>query len=252
MKILRFIITSLIFALICQNSFAMEQNFVSGISSNEISIDSNFNGQDILLFGAKASAGKLIVAVRGPKRDFLVTKKDKTLGIWHNSKRIRFKNTESYYAMFSTFDDSAISPDLLKKLGLGMDNLNYDITIGTNATEEDKPQFTNELIKNLKKENLYYEGVGDVVFLDETLFKVTLHFPKNISQGVYNVDLYFLNEGALESFQTIPIYVNQVGLSAKISKSAYGESFIYGIASVLLALIMGWVANYIFNRFIEK
>ena len=50
---------------------------ISGISSNEINIDTQFNGTKILLFGAKRDAGDIIIAVRGPKKDFIVTKKQK-------------------------------------------------------------------------------------------------------------------------------------------------------------------------------
>ncbi len=252
MILLRFFTISLILLSTYKTSYGADQNFVSGISTNEINIDSNFNGQDILLFGAKSYAGKLIIAIRGPEKDFLVTKKDKLFGIWHNSKRVKFKDTASYYAIFSTFGDNAVSPELLKKLGLGSANLKYAIDRAAKINDKEKIKFTSELINNLKKEDLYSKGTGKIDFLDETLFKVNLSFPKNISQGTYNVDLYFINEGNLESFQTIPIYVNQVGLSAKISKEAYNNSFIYGVVSILLALLIGWIANYVFNRFIEK
>ena len=243
---------TLLILILGNSSIALSQNFVSGISSNKINIDSNFNGQDILLFGAKSSAGKLIIAVRGPKKNFLVTKKGQTLGIWHSKKRVKFENITSYYAIFSTFDDNSVPHGLLKILGLGSDNLQYDTEDNIKISDAQESNFTHELVKNLKKDNLYSTGAGRINFLDETLFKVNLNFPKNISQGVYNADLYFINDGNLESFQTIPIYVNQSGLSAKISRMAYQDSFIYGIIAILLALIIGWIANYIFNRFIEK
>lgn len=252
MRISKYILTLLVLVFAANTAFANPQNFVSAISSNEIDIDSNFNGKKILLFGAKSSAGKLIIAVRGPKKDFLVTKKDKIFGIWHNSKRLKFRNASSYYAIFSTFDDNIISDYLLKRLNLGTDNLSFDAVNNESINDEEKINFTYELIKNLKSENLYSKGTGKINFLDETLFKIDLNFPKNISQGAYNVDLYFINGRTLESFQTIPIYVNQIGLSAKISRAAYDNSFLYGILSVILALTIGWIANYIFNRFIGK
>ena len=252
MRISKYLLTLLVLAFTTSGAFANPQNFVSAISSNEINIDSNFNGKTILLFGAKSSAGKLIIAIRGPQKDFLVTKKDKLFGIWHNSKRLRFKDASSYYAIFSTFDDNIISNDLLKKFNLGTDNLLFETIKNKSINNEEKINFTYELVKNLKSENLYSKGTGRINFLDETLFKIDLEFPKNISQGAYSVDLYFINEGTLESFQTIPIYVNQIGLSAKISRAAYESSFFYGILSVILALLIGWIANYVFNRFIGK
>jgi hypothetical protein len=79
-----------------------------------------------------------------------------------------------------------------------------------------------------------------------------MHFPKNIARGVYTVEIYLISEDKLTSFQSIPIYVNQVGLSAKILDFAYQESFLYGLITVAIALVFGLVANYLFSRFIGK
>jgi uncharacterized protein (TIGR02186 family) len=251
-KIIKFNIFTFFLIIFSGSAYANIQNFVSGISSNEINISSNFTGQKILLFGAKSNAGKLIVAVRGPEKNFLVTKKGRTFGVWHNSKRIKFENASSYYFIFSTFDDNLVSDDLLKKLGIGSANLNYNIQSSDSFDKNEKINFKFELINNLKDKKLFSTNAGRIDFLDESLFKVELEFPKNVTQGVYNVDIYFVNDKMVESFQTIPIYVNQVGLSAKIYNSAYNNSFLYGVLAVIIALIIGWIANYLFARFIGK
>jgi len=79
-----------------------------------------------------------------------------------------------------------------------------------------------------------------------------LDFPKNISRGIYTVEIYLINEGSLVSFQSIPIYVNQVGFSAKVLDFAFQQSFLYALLSVAIALIFGWLANYLFARFLGK
>ena len=79
-----------------------------------------------------------------------------------------------------------------------------------------------------------------------------LDFPKNITRGVYTVEIYLINEGGLASFQAIPIYVNQVGFSAKVLDYAYQESFLYAIATILIAIVVGYLANYLFVRFVGK
>ena len=85
-----------------------------------------------------------------------------------------------------------------------------------------------------------------IEFLDEALFKAMLKFPKNISRGVYVVDIYLVDEDKLIAFQSIPINVNQVGLSAEINQFAYQHSVLYGIAAVLMAIVAGFFANFIF------
>ncbi len=242
------------FALItflCSNKSTIASPIISGISSNEINIDTEFHGTKILLFGAKGDAGNIVVVVRGPKKDFLITKKQKLLGIWYNGKRVTFKNSYSFYSLFSTFNNKTGSQEalehLLSELELGENNLNIH---GDDPEKED--EFRLQLIDKLEKNKLYSLNANVVEFLDETLFKVILDFPKNISRGTYSVEIYLINEGGLVSFQSIPIHVNQVGLSAKILDFAYQDSFLYGLLTVAIALVVGWLANYLFARFFDK
>lgn len=231
-------------------SDAHARPIISGISTNEINIDTDFRGAKILLFGAKGDVGNIVVAVRGPKKTFLVTRKQKLLGIWYNGERVKFNDSPSYYSLFSTFDDNKISDDLLSSLELGTDNL--QIKASKNIGKEKEEEFQLQLIHNLEKNKLYSLGANKIDFLDESLFKVILDFPKNVARGVYTVEIYLISDDNLISFQSIPIYVNQIGISAKISDYAYKESLLYGLMSVIIALVIGWLANYLFVRFIGK
>ncbi len=230
-------------------SFAHATPIISGISTNEINIDTKFSGADILLFGAKGDMGNIVIVVRGPKKNFLITKKERFLGVWHNGERMKVKDLYSYYSLFSTFSDNMASADILSELELGKNNLSFNFSGDHDAAKKD--EFQIQLIEKFEKSKLYSAN-SKIDFLDETLFKVMLHFPKNISRGIYTVEIYLINEDNLESFQSIPIYVNQVGLSAKILDFAYQQSYLYGLITVILALVVGWLANYLFVRFIGK
>jgi len=244
------ILIALLFALALLGCSAAKAGpIISGISTNEINIDTKFQGAKILLFGAKGDSGNIVIAVRGPKRNFLITKKERFLGVWHNGERVKIKDSYSYYSLFSTFSDTAASTDLLSFLELGKSNLKFNFSKETATNKQG--EFQAQLIEKLEKDKLY-SVAAKIDFLDETLFKVILNFPKNIARGIYTVEIYLINEDSLMSFQSIPIYVNQVGLSARILDFAYQESFLYGLITVLLALVVGWLANYLFARFIGK
>jgi uncharacterized protein (TIGR02186 family) len=239
-----------IFLLISFNESANCAPLISGISTNEINIDTKFKGAQILLFGAKGDAGNIVITVRGPKKNFLVTKKQKILAVWYNGTRINFENSYSFFSIFSTFNNGEIQEDIMSDLELGKDFLEFSTS--DKISEKNNNDFKAQLIEKMEKNNLYNNNVNKVEFLDETLFKVMLNFPKNIVRGIYTVELYLIKENTLISFQSIPIYVNQIGISAKISDFAIQQDMIYGIIAVMLALIVGWLANYIFARFIGK
>ncbi len=240
-----------IFLLIIFFTFKAWSNpIISAISTNQINIDTNFNGAEILLFGAKTERGEVIIALRGPKRKYVVTKKQKLLGVWYNGKRVVFKDAYSYYSMFSVSDHPDLEDNLLDNLELGPNNLKFET-----KDQEDKQlqeEFKSELVNRLKKTNLYSNGQKNIEFFDDNLFEAVLKFPKNISYGVYIAEIYLIRDNKLVAFQSIPIFVNQVGDSARIRNFAYQNSFLYALMAVLIAIIAGFVANYIFSRFIHK
>ena len=81
--------------------------------------------------------------------------------------------------------------------------------------------------------------------MDENLFKVMLKFPKNISEGIYNVEIYLMEDGNLGAFQSIPIYVDKVGFSAQVSEMAFNEPVLYGILAVLIAICASLFVNFV-------
>ena len=236
--------------LIFNINFASARPIISGISANEIDIDTKFTGAEVLLFGAKGDAGNIIVTIRGPKKDFSVNKKGKFLGVWYNKDRLKFKDAYSYYAFFSSKTDRAIDKKLLSQLEIGKDQIQFDI--GHNENKVVESEFKIEFVNKLEHKDLYVAHPNSIEFLDETLFKVALKFPKNISRGVYVVDIYLVDDNNLIAFQSIPIYVNQVGLSAEINQFAYNYSILYGAFAVLMAVVAGFVANFIFVKLFNK
>ncbi|MFT6220302.1 MAG: hypothetical protein ACJAVG_001015, partial [Rickettsiales bacterium] len=166
---------------------AHSRPIISGISTNEINIDTKFTGAEVLLFGARGDAGNIVVVIRGPKKDYIVSKKDKLLGIWYNKDRTEFKDSYSYYAFFSSDENDIDDEKLLSQLEIGQDRIKFDIGDNENVAQE---EFEVEFVENLEKKNLYLSHPKSIEFLDETLFKVMLRFPKNISQGTYIVDIY--------------------------------------------------------------
>jgi uncharacterized protein (TIGR02186 family) len=248
MKKIFFIIIAVNFLLVFD---CFSSPLISGISSNEVNIDTKFKGAQILLFGAKGDAGNIVITVRGPKKNFLVTKKQKLLGVWYNGNRVEFENSYSFFSLFSTFNNGQIVEEIIEELELSKDFLEFNIK--TKMQDQKKiDEFKIELTEEMQRNQLYSNNSGKIEFLDDTLFKVILNFPKNIIRGIYTVELYLIKENSLISFQSIPIYVNQVGISAKISDFSRSKEISYGLIAVFLALLVGWITNAFFERFIVK
>ncbi len=217
---------------------------ISGISKNEIKIDSKFTGEKILLFGAKNEPGNIIAVVRGPKHNFLLNKKEKSFGIWHNGKQIKFYDTYSFYNLFATFLGKELNQQNLLDFEIGKNNLNFK----TNEATKNNITYR-KFFDLMEKQNLYSASADSIVFLDDTLFSVAINFPANILEGVYNIEIYLVENDAVISFQSIPVYVNKVGFNFEIAEFAKNQRVLYGLASIFIAIVVGFLINYIFNRF---
>jgi uncharacterized protein (TIGR02186 family) len=242
------LITTFLFLAFYQTAYAVP--LVSGISSNEINVDTEFKGAQILLFGAKSDAGNIVITVRGPRKDFIVSKKQQLLGIWYNGERISFKNSYSFYSLFSTFNNGQTIEENLSDFELGKNNIKFESL--PNLAPAKINEFRIQLVELLENKNFFAKGTKKIDFLDETLFKVMIDFPKNILLGTYIVEIYLINNGTILSYQSIPIFVNQVGMSAKISEFAYNQAVLYGLLAVFIAIFVGYLTNYFFVKFIKK
>jgi uncharacterized protein (TIGR02186 family) len=234
----------LIFLLLPFLAKASSTPIISGISKNEIKIDSKFNGEKILLFGAKNDSGNIIAVVRGPKHDFLLNKKEKFFGIWHNGNQVKFHDAYSFYNLFSDFLGKELNQQSLVDFEIGKQNLPLHTSEKTSNNIIDRKFFD-----LMEKQNLYSSSTDSIVFLDDTLFSLAINFPANILEGVYNIEIYLVENDSVISFQSIPIYVNKVGFSSEMAQFAKNQRVVYGLSSIIIAILVGFFINYIFNRF---
>ena len=168
-------------------------------------------------------------------------------GVWMNTKQEKFKDVYGFYAIASSKPLERIRNDyLLSSIGIGVDNQNW------RAEKEDrlKPsnEFSHALFNNKADRNLYPNEIGKITFWGETLFRTNIRFPENIPGGTYIAEVYLISDGQITSVQSTPIYVNKVGFEAFMHDLAHYHSVIYGVISVIIALVAGWLASIVFHR----
>ncbi len=74
-------------------------SLVTDISTHLITVESDFTGTDLLLFGTirtdaafdSKEHGDIIVVVRGAQRDIKVRKKERVAGIWANTQSVELR-----------------------------------------------------------------------------------------------------------------------------------------------------------------
>jgi uncharacterized protein (TIGR02186 family) len=215
---------------------------VADLSQYHIDIDSSFNGTRLLLFGARNETGDIVVAVRGPQRNFTVRRKERVAGIWMNHRERHFDDVPTYYVLASSKPLADIPhAELFKKLRIGLKE-----TVLKNGAGD--PVFADALIAREQEARLYSFEPQKVSFMGESLFKMVIPFPDSIPGGNYSADVYLFNDGAIVGMQSIPIHVEKTGFDAWVYNFAHMHSVLYGMLAVLIAVSMGWGANSLMRR----
>ncbi|MDP6344602.1 MAG: TIGR02186 family protein, partial [Alphaproteobacteria bacterium] len=226
---------------------ARAQALVADLSDHLIAVTTGFVGTELLLFGATdGDEGDIVVVVRGPAERVMVRRKERTGGIWVNRHNVAFSGVPSFYHLASSRPLTDItSPRVRSRHQLGLDNVRFG---GLRSPRSDVAAFRQALIRNKRRDGLYPNDAGDISQLGNRLFRTAVVFPSNVPTGSYTVTVYLLRKGAVVSAQTTPLVVSKIGIGARVYDFAHRNSALYGIASIFMALMAGWLAGAIFKR----
>jgi uncharacterized protein (TIGR02186 family) len=104
-------------------------SLVADLSQHLVAITTGFVGTDVLLFGATAEPGDVVVIVRGPDRPVVVHRKSRVLGVWVNTAKVTFDRAPSFYAIASSRPLAEVAPvTVLARHQMGLDNLRLDLS----------------------------------------------------------------------------------------------------------------------------
>ncbi len=243
----------LILAFLAGPAFA-EEKVVAGLSQNNVSITATFDGTGILIFGAvkrEAPAPDyaplhVVVEVAGPQNSIMVRRKAKVMGIWVNTDAVEINDAPSFYAIAST----APLKDILSETEDVRHRISVDRlirSIGTTDTVTDPDAFTDAVIRIRQNNGLYTETSGKVELTDETLFKTDIDLPSNLVEGDYRTRIFLLRDMQVVDVYETTIAVRKVGLERWIYNLAHQKPLIYGILSLTIAILAGWLASAVFR-----
>ncbi|MDP4033656.1 MAG: TIGR02186 family protein [Pseudorhodobacter sp.] len=226
------------------------EQIVAGLSRNRVSITANFDGSEILIYGAvkresPAPAGprlEVIITVEGPALPQIVRRKDRRFGIWINAAQVTINRAPSFYAVTST------GP--LDRILSNTEDLRHKITIprairavGISAEAEGAPQFVEALLRIRANEGQYIKAEGAVILTDDTLFRADVALPANLTEGDYRVRIFLTRGGVVVDALEHRIGVQKEGLERFFANLAHDQPLVYGLLSLVLAVAAGWGAS---------
>ena len=233
---------------------AAQEQIVAGMSQNRVSITADFDGSEILIYGAvkrdapppEGSPLEVIVTVEGPSAPVSVRRKGRVAGIWVNTASVTIDSAPSFYALATTGPLNHILSDI--------DNLRYGITIerviraiGISSEADRAGEFILALLRVRTDEGRYRVLEGKVELSGDTLFRTDIVLPGNLTEGEYKVRLFLLRDKRVVASQERVIGVRKEGLERFVFNLAQEQPLIYGLLSLVLAAVAGWGASAAFR-----
>ena len=226
---------------------AIAQSLVADLSEDLIAITTGFTGSDVLLFGATDGTGEIVVVVRGPNSRVVIRRKERVAGIWINTDAVPFDAVPSFYHVAGSRPPTEILPeDVRQREQIGLDRLR--IAASGTASPEEERVFGAALIRNKQADLLYYNEVGEIELVGDRLFRTRVTFPANVPTGSYSVETYQVLDGAIISKTSTPLQIRKSGFEANVFDFAHASPALYGLIAILVALVAGWAAGYIFRK----
>jgi uncharacterized protein (TIGR02186 family) len=248
----------LIFPLLAIAPLLMGQagaRLVPDISARNIEIRYSFSGAQLLLFGAILYPGgrtptrqlDVAVVLKGPVQPLIVREKQKIAGIWMNADSHRFSSAPSFYAVASNRPLRQIVDERTAAVyELGVQNL--QLSPGGGAQPDKERRFEAGLLDLRTRQGLYAENDHGVEISDGVLYRARIRIPSQVPVGTYETETYLIDRGKVIAAATKEVEVRKAGFERLVATSARRHGFLYGLAAVLLSLVLGWSAAALLGR----
>ncbi|MGH6663993.1 MAG: TIGR02186 family protein [Pseudolabrys sp.] len=255
----RLALTLAIIALACGARPAAAERLVVSLSNHRVAVTSSFVGEDLVLFGTVEPddgqtllrpAYDLVVTVTGPRQTLRTRRKQRVLGIWVNVDSREFVRVPSYLAVLSNRPVSQIAPaDTLRRLQIGLDNFLLPQRIGSDIADtlRDDP-FRLAFVRLENQQNLYSEIGTAITFLTPTVFRAAIPLPSNVPIGNFAIDVKLFADGVMVARTNSALEVIKTGVEQYVADAARDDGLIYGLVTMLMALLTGWFASVVFRR----
>ena len=235
-----------------------QERVILGLSQDNVAITTNFDGSELLIFGAVQRETKIpdtplevIITIAGPSEPLLVRRKEKRFGIWINVTAARLGAAPSFYAVAT----SGPIEDILSNV----EDVRHSITVpraiwavGATETAPDVENFTEALIRIRQKNGLYQILPETVLVQEETLFRTSISLPANLTEGKYATRIFLLRDKSIVASYETNIGVHKTGLEEQLYRMSREQSVLYGILSLVLAVVSGWIASTVFRLLRER
>lgn len=236
------------FILLFLFSNAVEAEAYFDISENNIKIETNFIGKEVIIFGILNDDQETIMTIKGPEKNALIQKKERILGFWFNTKKITYNQIPSIFFIASSNEIEDILPtSTIIKEELSFDYLLENKTSQRNFISDiSLDTWKSNFVRIKKNKNLFKEY--EIENIDNKLFQTRIFFPAKSIPGEYKVNVYQIKDNLILNNKEKVITLKKSGIGNQIYNFAHKNAAAYGLFAIIFAVLSGFLAATLFRR----
>ena len=243
-KIIKLI--TLILLVLIPNVILAEAYF--DISEDNIKIETNFTGKEVIIFGILNDGQETIMTIKGPQKNAVIQKKERILGFWFNTKQITYNEIPSVFFIASSKNIEDILPaSTIIKEELSFNYLLENKTSQRNfISDVSLDNWKDNFVRINKNKNLFKKY--NVEKIDNKLFQTRIFFPAKSIPGEYKVNVYQIQNNLILNNKEKIITLKKSGVGSQIYNFAHNNAAAYGLFAIIFAIMSGFLAATLFRR----
>jgi len=218
------------------------------LSQNDIKIETDFNGKEIIIFGILNDDQETLIAIKGPEKKALIQKKERILGFWFNTMQITYNKVPSIFFIAS----SANLEDILPMSTIIKEELSFDLLLENKLSKRNfisdvsLEDWKDNFVRIKKNKNLFKQY--KVEKIDNKLFQTQVFFPAESIPGEYKVQVYQIKNNIILNKKEKIITLQKSGIGSRIYDFAHKNAAAYGFFTIIFAVLSGFLAATLFRR----
>ena len=242
-----FNLTAFILLVLFSNTALAEAYF--DISENNIKIETNFIGKEVIIFGILNDDQETIMTIKGPEKNAVIQKKERILGFWFNTKKIIYNEIPSIFFIAS----SKNIKDILPTSSIIKNELSFNYLLENKTSQRNfisdvsLEAWKNNFVRIKKNKNLFKEY--SIEKIDNKLFQTRVFFPAKSIPGEYKVNVYQIKNNLILNNKEKIITLKKSGIGNHIYNFAHNNAAAYGLFAIIFAILSGFLAATLFRRY---
>jgi len=217
-----------------------------------IKIDAFYHGSTVSVKGECEPDTELVIKISSAEGHTVMKKKGKVGGLlWMNVGDLRFDHLpELYFVRSSKALEEVVVPTEAAKHIFGFKALESHLVIEPAETETEKALYFTELVKFKEQNKLFSQDTGIDISTENgnRFYSTVFDWPYQAKPGDYTVEVYAVKNGRVVEAASSNVQVERAGAVKYLADLARNNGMLYGLVSVLVALLSGFGVGAIFGK----